>query len=122
MGVLKNMIDRGELPAVRVGSRRVRICQSDLDAFLGAGETNPAADVGALREQFRVSLDDARAAVRDDAQLASALRVLADAAGGSRLGSSATRRSGVAATVVRASPTGDLRCRSDSSRTLRVSR
>jgi excisionase family DNA binding protein len=53
---LRNMIDRGELPAVRVGSRRVRIRQSDLDAFLGAGETSPAADVDDLREQFRVSL------------------------------------------------------------------
>ena len=35
------MIDRGELPAVRVGSRRVRVRRSDLDAFLEAG----AADV-----------------------------------------------------------------------------
>jgi hypothetical protein len=38
------------------------------------------ADEDALREQFRVSLDDARAAVGDDAQLASALRALANAA------------------------------------------
>lgn len=74
------MIDRGELPAVHVGSRLVRIRQSDLDAFLGAGETKPVADEDALREQFRVSLDDARAAVGDDAQLASALRALAGAA------------------------------------------
>lgn len=76
---VRNMIDRGELPAVRVGSRRVRIRQSDLDAFLGAGETEQPADIDALRDDFRASLDDARAAVGDDAQLASALRALAAA-------------------------------------------
>ena len=31
---VRNMIDRGELPAIRVGSRRVRVQRSDLDAFL----------------------------------------------------------------------------------------
>ena len=107
---LRNMIDRGELPAVRVGSRRVRIRRSDLDAFLGAGETKPVADEDALREQFRVSLDDARAAVGDDARLASALRVLADAA--KRLAASGSARAqlgaAVAAKLVRASPPGDV--------------
>lgn len=39
MGVLKNYIDDGVLPAVRVGNRRVRIRRSALDAFLAAGET-----------------------------------------------------------------------------------
>ncbi len=34
---VRNMIDRGELPAVRVGSRRVRVRRSDLDRFLEAG-------------------------------------------------------------------------------------
>jgi excisionase family DNA binding protein len=38
---IRNMIDRGELGAVRVGQRRVRIRQSQLDAFLAAGETAP---------------------------------------------------------------------------------
>jgi Helix-turn-helix domain len=33
------MIDRGELPAVRVGSRRVRVRRTDLDQFLEAGST-----------------------------------------------------------------------------------
>jgi Helix-turn-helix domain len=33
------MIDRGELPAVRVGKRRVRIRRSELDRFIAAGET-----------------------------------------------------------------------------------
>jgi hypothetical protein len=32
------MIDRGELGHVRVGQRRVRVRQSQLDAFLAAGE------------------------------------------------------------------------------------
>lgn len=36
---IRNMIDRGELPAVRVGQRRLRIRQSALDAFLAEGET-----------------------------------------------------------------------------------
>jgi excisionase family DNA binding protein len=36
---VRNWIDRGELPAVRVGSRRVRVRQSDLDAFIDAGAT-----------------------------------------------------------------------------------
>ena len=36
---VRNWIDRRELPAVRVGQRRVRVRQSDLDAFLDAGTT-----------------------------------------------------------------------------------
>jgi excisionase family DNA binding protein len=36
---VRNWIDRGELPAVRVGKRRVRVRQSDLDAFIDAGST-----------------------------------------------------------------------------------
>jgi excisionase family DNA binding protein len=41
---VRNMIDRGEMGAVRVGQRRVRVRQSQLDAFLAAGEmiTSPA--------------------------------------------------------------------------------
>ena len=33
------MIDRGELPAVRVGQRHVRVRRTDLDRFLEAGVT-----------------------------------------------------------------------------------
>jgi excisionase family DNA binding protein len=35
---VRNWIVRGELPAIRVGGRRVRIRQDDLDAFLAASE------------------------------------------------------------------------------------
>jgi excisionase family DNA binding protein len=38
---VRNMIDRGELGHVRVGQRRVRVRQSQLDAFLAAGESDP---------------------------------------------------------------------------------
>src|SRR5262249_31250241 len=34
---VRNMIDRGELPPVRLGSRRVRVRRSDLDCFLETG-------------------------------------------------------------------------------------
>ena len=33
---VRNWIDRGELPALRVGGRRVRIQRSVLEAFIGA--------------------------------------------------------------------------------------
>ena len=36
---IRNWIDRGELPAVRLGRRRVRVRQFDLDAFIAAGST-----------------------------------------------------------------------------------
>ena len=36
---IRNWIDAGDLPAVRVGKRRVGVRQSDLDAFIAAGST-----------------------------------------------------------------------------------
>src|SRR5690348_12229200 len=41
---VRNQVHRGQLAAIRVGSRRVRIRRSDLDAFLGVGATNQAAE------------------------------------------------------------------------------
>ncbi len=39
---VRNWIDAGALPAVRVGTRRVRIRRSDFEHFLEQGETRPA--------------------------------------------------------------------------------
>lgn len=36
---VRNWIDRGDLPAVRVGARRVRIRASELDRFIEQGRT-----------------------------------------------------------------------------------
>ena len=38
------MIDRGELPAVRIGERRVRIKRSDLERLIDAGYTGRRSD------------------------------------------------------------------------------
>jgi excisionase family DNA binding protein len=78
--VLKNMIDRGDLPAVRVGTRRVRVRRADLDAFLVAKK---AADQPAdLRTDLAAAAASVqrRAAGSNDAELAVALRSLARAA------------------------------------------
>ena len=79
---VRNMIDRGELGHVRAGQRRVRVRQSQLDAFLAAGESGPqppganpwqavseaaTAVTGAVREQNREALERAiRARPRAD--------------------------------------------------------
>ena len=69
-------MDRGELPAVRVGARRVRILRSDLDAFLAQGRRLTR------RSARRVAFDDALGAAtkalrgNDSADASSALRSL----------------------------------------------
>jgi excisionase family DNA binding protein len=72
---IRNMIDRGELAAVRIGQRRVRVRESDLEAFIEAGEARPGVDLAAAREAFNQALGNAHDA-NDDADLAVALRTL----------------------------------------------
>ena len=103
-GVLKNWIDAGELRAARVGHRRVRVRQSDLDKFLDASipskaeaqdadTPNPppadeplSSDAGHLEavdtEQFARALTRTLhvAIDEDPAEIASALRAVASAA------------------------------------------
>ena len=77
---VRNMIDRGDLPAIRVGARRVRIERSDLDAFLAQGRRLTQ------RTDTRVAFDDAvgtaNRAVRgpDRAKAVEALHSLSKAA------------------------------------------
>jgi excisionase family DNA binding protein len=52
---IRNMIDRGELAAVRIGKRRVRVRQSELDAFIEAGEVRPV-DPPEARQAFHEAL------------------------------------------------------------------
>lgn len=85
---VRNWIDRGDLPAVRVGQRRVRVRQSDLDRFLEAGATRTAQQavrsteaVSDLeRQELFAAMESVRAAFDNDreSELADALRALAE--------------------------------------------
>lgn len=77
---VRNWIDRGELPAVRVGSRRVRVKQADLDAFLASSTRSDEDAEPELRADLAASLDRVRVEGADDAELAASLRTLAQAA------------------------------------------
>ncbi len=46
---VRNMIDRGELAAIRVGPRRIRVREAELDRFLAAGATAPVSKPGSGR-------------------------------------------------------------------------
>jgi excisionase family DNA binding protein len=89
---VRNWIDAGKLPAVRVG-RRVRVRQSEFEQFIAAGETaaarepqdaSPGDDQTAeLRERVSIAIADANAALeQDDDRLASSLDLLIEAARG----------------------------------------
>jgi hypothetical protein len=77
------MIDRGEMGHMRVGQRHVRVRQSQLDAFLAAGESSaqlPEANpwqpvseasnavVAAVKAQDRDALDPAISTLADAAR------------------------------------------------------
>jgi excisionase family DNA binding protein len=90
-GALKNWIDRRELSAARLGSRRVRVKRSDLDRFIEESSSivphaaRPPADPrvgGDLREQFASALEASSFAVGegDDEKLVAALSALSEAA------------------------------------------
>jgi excisionase family DNA binding protein len=76
---VRNIIDRSELRAVRVGPRRVRIRQSDLDAFIAESSSQMGPTEEEARARFQVALDavDAASGNREEA---TALRQLATAA------------------------------------------
>ena len=61
---IRNWIDRGELPAIRVGSRRVRIRQSDLDEALTASSERPSEEE--LRQQLVAAIAEVQSALAAD--------------------------------------------------------
>jgi excisionase family DNA binding protein len=60
---VRNWVDRGELPGVRLGARRVRIRQSDLDRYIAESTGARVPDETTAREAF----DDALRAIQDPA-------------------------------------------------------
>jgi excisionase family DNA binding protein len=59
---VRNIIDRGELRAVRVGPRRVRVRQSDLDAFIADSSSQMGPTEDQARARFQEALDAVNAA------------------------------------------------------------
>ncbi len=84
---VRNMVDRGEISAARVGSRRVRIRQSELDRFLEAGSHARRRPRPRLTRvlfiawaTFGASMAEATSVLESPAQLAVALDRLSEAA------------------------------------------
>jgi excisionase family DNA binding protein len=87
---VRNMVDRGQLRAVGIGSRRVRIRRSDLNRFIEAGDTGgpgseraEAVDEGSVTAwaTFGAAMADATATLdrADQVELVTVLERLADA-------------------------------------------
>jgi excisionase family DNA binding protein len=75
---VRNTIDRGDLRAVRVGPRRIRIKQSALEAFIAEGSAMMGSSEEEARATFSQALEAVHAATANP-ELASALRRLATA-------------------------------------------
>jgi excisionase family DNA binding protein len=75
---VRNWIDREQLTAIRVGSRRVRVRRQDLDAFVGArtGLKSPAPTGPEKPPVAPATNPELSAALR---QLATAIQAVADA-------------------------------------------
>ncbi len=75
---VRNTIDRGELAAVRVGPRRVRIRRSALDQFIAESAAMMGPSVQDARAEFEAALQAVRSAA-GDAEMVPALKRLAKA-------------------------------------------
>jgi excisionase family DNA binding protein len=54
---VRNWIDDGALNAIRIGPRRVRVRQSDLEAYIDPSSTANAPDLGEARTEFADALE-----------------------------------------------------------------
>jgi excisionase family DNA binding protein len=75
---VRNTIDRGELAAVRVGPRRVRVRKSALDRFIAESSAMMGPTVEEARAEFDAALASLQAAP-DDGAMVAALKRLAKA-------------------------------------------
>jgi excisionase family DNA binding protein len=73
---VRNWIDRGELVGVRLGSRRVRVRESDLGQFVSAASSARRPDEASAREALSRRLEEVSSAADRGAE-AAALRALA---------------------------------------------
>ena len=76
---IRNWIDRGELPAIRLGGRRVRIRQADLDEFVALSTAGRKPDSEEARAALTTALSAAEQA-RDREDESAAWRRVARAA------------------------------------------
>jgi excisionase family DNA binding protein len=75
---VRNTIERGELAAVRVGPRRVRVRKSALDAWIAESAVMMGPSVGEAQAEFDAALAAVKAAT-DNADRVPALKRLARA-------------------------------------------
>jgi len=75
---IRNWIDRGDLPAIRVGARRVRVSAAELDAYIAASSSAKTPDEDKARTTFSDALEAMQAAEGTD-DLGPALRRLSRA-------------------------------------------
>jgi excisionase family DNA binding protein len=75
---VRNWIDRGELRAVRLGSRRVRIYASELNRFITDSSAAIKPDAAKARQSFEAALESVR--TQKDGYTSEALRRRAKAA------------------------------------------
>jgi excisionase family DNA binding protein len=63
---VRNWIDRGELRHVRIGARRIRVRESDLEDFIeGGGVSSRGASQGARLSRLEDRVDELTTAVED---------------------------------------------------------
>jgi excisionase family DNA binding protein len=78
---VRNWIDRGQLAGIRVGSRRVRVPEADLERFIAESSSAQVPDETSARRVYAEAMQGVSAAT-EPAEEAAALRRLAKAATG----------------------------------------
>ena len=67
---MRNWIDRGELSAIRLGARRVRVRADDLQSYIAESSEAQRPDEAMARQEFDQAVDAYRAATDPDVLVA----------------------------------------------------